>query len=467
MTSRSSYARNHIHSIGCSKQHSDGRENEAERTFLVSSLSTVVRCNNAGASCILQGQYSQATRCLGRAMKLSKYMIDGPRFRNTNMKKPSVLEDSSPRGRRTTRRGLATRPEFRGGATARMIHDSSSQTVLLHNHGETGTEDARRGRLPERFNADEDAEEQGGRTEEGQDSFLLSPDLGEAVPSAAIPPPHLLYPPDSMITAVPTASSPSPIAQRGANLISREEASSPSYGGDGKTMKSPGDTTTEDVEEEDPSYCAPQFVYSDPILIPEEDNEWFSSCCLDCHRSLVTRLTVVILFNMALAHHLLGRSLMVGSSTTTTSQKPTSEEEKEPNDDDDDKGGKTTKTMRIMMGQAELKKAMVLYSMSCRIQLRERIIIDRILSMAHLNNLGWIQTKLGNRQIAYRIFERLLSNLLLNAALSSYRRTGGGRTNERRRFIDHPLTRRYQSLSRFHENAIQVVLGKIVSASAA
>jgi hypothetical protein len=147
------------------------------------------------------------------------------------------------------------------------------------------------------------------------------------------------------------------------------------------------------------------------------------------------RLAVVIIFNMALSHHLLGRSMITLVNDSRFDHSPE----------------KTLEWKRI--GMAELKRAFALYSLSCRIQVRERVVVDEILSMAHLNNLGWIHATFGNTQTCTAIFERLLSNLVLYTEFSRCR--------------PNRLLRMTRRLSGFHKNTVQVIFGKSVVASAA
>jgi hypothetical protein len=120
------------------------------------------------------------------------------------------------------------------------------------------------------------------------------------------------------------------------------------------------------------------YIFADPIFLEER------RVC-QRHRHCLMKLTAIIAFNLGLVHHLLGRSII----TKLEHQDSAAE--------------------RIM----HFERAVAFYTLSCRIQIVEWIVPDQLLAMAQLNNMAQIHDTLGNTKASQRLFERLLSYLVL------------------------------------------------------
>lgn len=164
------------------------------------------------------------------------------------------------------------------------------------------------------------------------------------------------------------------------------------------------------------------FVYADPIVLDDEP--------VVCHRhqQCLMKITVTILFNMALAHHLMARS------TLTRLQ------------EEDESWDEERRNELQRHCTSDLKRAVALYTLSCRIHVFERLSMNEMIAMAHLNNLGQIHAILGNTSLSKAFFEKLLSNLALYT--------------ESNRDGKHQATRRgrRRRLAGFYRNAAQIIL---------
>lgn len=163
------------------------------------------------------------------------------------------------------------------------------------------------------------------------------------------------------------------------------------------------------------------FVYADPIVLDDE------AFVCHRHRRCLMKITVTILFNMAVAHHLMARSML-----TLTEDADSSLEEEVRNE-------------MQRQCRSDLKRAVTLYTLSCRIHVFERLSMNEVIAMAHLNNLGQIHAILGNVSLSNAFFEKLLSNLALYT--ESYRDGKHHASRQGRR-----------RLAGFYRNAAQVIL---------
>lgn len=136
-------------------------------------------------------------------------------------------------------------------------------------------------------------------------------------------------------------------------------------------------------------------VYSDPFILDVE--EFHQE--MNCFRGYSAKIAVGLIFNMALAYTLIARS---------TNERIIAEA---LDHDTEIISGETYRT--------QLKRALSLYHLSCRIQVNERMIIDQGLSMAHVNNLSWIHARLGNKEMARSLCERLVSSFVLYKEIRS------------------------------------------------
>ena len=134
------------------------------------------------------------------------------------------------------------------------------------------------------------------------------------------------------------------------------------------------------------------YIFTDPVLL--EDNKQ----CFHRHRRCLVKLTAIICFNLGLVHHLLGRSII-----TTLAQGSL--------DFNQEKRNSLRRNCVV-----HLKRAIGFYTISCRIQICHKgvALLDPVLAMAQLNNLAQIHDTLGNVESSKRLFERLLSNLVLH-----------------------------------------------------
>lgn len=163
------------------------------------------------------------------------------------------------------------------------------------------------------------------------------------------------------------------------------------------------------------------YIFTDPIILEEH-----LVLCLR-HRECAMKLTAIITFNMGLAHHLLGRSII-----TTLAQASAADFDME----------KRVDLKKECMNH--FKRAIAFYTLSCRIQIVERVFLDQIIAMAQLNNLAQIHETLGNLRTSKLLFERLLSNLVLY-------------TESIRNKDNQEVVRR--RLAGFHRNTTPFILG--------
>ncbi len=170
------------------------------------------------------------------------------------------------------------------------------------------------------------------------------------------------------------------------------------------------------------------YLYSDPIMLDEQPQ------LCHRHRKCLMKIAVSILFNIALAHHLIGRS-------TAARLFKASNEEESRND------------LRRKC-RNDLKRAVAFYTLSCRIHIFECIEMSEMMAMAHLNNLGQIHAILGNTRLSKAFFEKLLSNLALYNEY--FRDTDNHETKEKRK-----------RLVGFYRNAAQIILSDPMFAPAA
>jgi hypothetical protein len=115
------------------------------------------------------------------------------------------------------------------------------------------------------------------------------------------------------------------------------------------------------------------FVFTKPILIDQDIT------VSQERRKCLMKLTIIIIFNLGLTHHMIG--LQQGPDSST--------------------------------GSSNLRKAFTLYMLSCKMQFQEDVQLSDLYTMAHLNNLGQIHAAHGNQGMAEKHFSRLLQHLLL------------------------------------------------------
>jgi hypothetical protein len=118
------------------------------------------------------------------------------------------------------------------------------------------------------------------------------------------------------------------------------------------------------------------FVFTEPILVDPEDSVPESPSQI---KSCLMKLTVILIFNMALSHH-----LKAMNSNETPSNR-----------------------------SSDLQRAFALYKLSCKTQVHQGVELSDIHAMAHVNNLGQIVAASGKNDIARQFFQRLLSQLIL------------------------------------------------------
>jgi tetratricopeptide (TPR) repeat protein len=126
-------------------------------------------------------------------------------------------------------------------------------------------------------------------------------------------------------------------------------------------------TPMEIGETEEPVCSDEPFIFRNPIFIPCHAMD------LTCFKYYV-KLSFIILYNLALAHHLSGVS---GNNTL----------------------------MR-------LRKALSLYELAYTIQMTENIELTVLETMAIVNNLGQIHTSLENKEKSCQCFQHLLSTIM-------------------------------------------------------
>jgi tetratricopeptide (TPR) repeat protein len=110
------------------------------------------------------------------------------------------------------------------------------------------------------------------------------------------------------------------------------------------------------------------FVFSDPIIV--------DLYTISFERDYLMRLTSVIVFNLGIAHHL--RSLHDSHASIS-----------------------------------DLARALSLYELSYKIQVKERVQLKAIYRMAILNNIGQVYASNGNKAKANECFRCLLKHVLL------------------------------------------------------
>lgn len=381
---------------------SEDAEYSKTTRYIVSSKSCApVLLNNMGARYILEGRYSDAMQCLSRALKFSKKaMADGRRWRHANA---SARPDA---GRGTFAFSRNERPtETRTRSAANHHHQLNGGHTVSSPEDDTvvaeGDQPARRSDFDDRALVPTVSIEEGTQGIGAHHRIVAQATVR------------------TMVRAHPTDESCA-VSTSHLELKSSSGVTKSPDGRERTHFLHPA--TALDVS-------GPSYVYSEPVMLDPE-----RKLC-HRHRSCVMRITVTIIFNMALAHHLRGRSMIATGNVSPPTR--SAEEINELNE----------------MGRSELRRASALYSLSCRIQVKEGVLIDEILSMAHLNNLGWIHATLGNTQSSVLVFERLLSNLMLYTQLARSRTSRCSGTKRR--------------LSGFRRNATQFILGKLVLASAA
>ena len=140
-----------------------------------------------------------------------------------------------------------------------------------------------------------------------------------------------------------------------------------------------------------PPHPIPSYIFTDPIFLHDQPPH---AC--RCHRECLMRLATVTLFNMAIAHHFMGNTLLKHCHTSPVLK--TDHETRKDFEND---------------AITDLQRAIALYTLSCRIQILENVILDDLVVLAHFNNLGQIHAMIGNIKASTVLFERLLSNLVL------------------------------------------------------
>jgi hypothetical protein len=120
------------------------------------------------------------------------------------------------------------------------------------------------------------------------------------------------------------------------------------------------------------------FIFTDPILVNPHDISPPASPC-QVKRGMM-KLTVILVFNMALSHHLKAMNSYDGIPSNRS---------------------------------LDLQSAFSLYELSCKTQIQHDIKLSEIHAMAHINNLGQIAAARGNKVAARQIFRLLLNRLIL------------------------------------------------------
>jgi hypothetical protein len=118
------------------------------------------------------------------------------------------------------------------------------------------------------------------------------------------------------------------------------------------------------------------FVFTEPILVDPQDSIPESPSQI---KSCLMKLTVILIFNMALSHHLKA----MNSNETPLNR------------------------------SSDFQRAFSLYELSCKTQLHQGVELSEIHAMAHINNLGQIVAASGKKVIARQFFQRLLNQLIL------------------------------------------------------
>jgi hypothetical protein len=150
--------------------------------------------------------------------------------------------------------------------------------------------------------------------------------------------------------------------------------------------------------------CSRGFVFSDPIIV--------DLYTISFERDYLMRLTSVIVFNLGIAHHL--RSLHDSHACIS-----------------------------------DLVRALSLYELSYKIQVKERVQLKAIYRMAILNNIGQVYASNGNKGKANECFRCLLKHVLLY-----FERSQNEHANP-------------EQLGGFFENTMRVILRDPVTAPAA
>lgn len=116
------------------------------------------------------------------------------------------------------------------------------------------------------------------------------------------------------------------------------------------------------------------FIFRNPIYFHSQDVEHRL-----CHKTYAS-LAYILLYNLALAHHLQAV-------------------------DGTDGGGKSS--------QAILKKSLCLYQAAHSVEMKERIPLTIMQTMAIVNNVGHIHSAMQNANMANECFHRLLSAIMI------------------------------------------------------
>lgn len=142
-------------------------------------------------------------------------------------------------------------------------------------------------------------------------------------------------------------------------------------------------------------------IFCDPLIVEEEACEYSSG-----GRACLMKLVITMVFNMALANHRSGCS----SADLTKNIRPSVAMD---SFSDHASGGREDRRASSNRNRAlHLKKALAFYELSCQIQDRENIQMERECVLLHINNIGHIHACLGNAPMAERYFLSLLESLL-------------------------------------------------------
>lgn len=341
-----------------------------------------ITMNNIGARLILEGRYSDALRCLGTSMKYARVLLArdrGQRRGSSNGADMSCKEVTNHPSVVAGRRGDA---------------DSTTTITVSINDPSSLEQERRRPSLHARRGVSS-------RQERGAGAISTSFSGQQETGSATLQTVGRLSQGQEDQPAEDLAS---PVTMTGTTTA----AACPPK----KTAKLMTSLALSDT-----------YVYADPIILDDE------SLVCHRHRQCLMKITVTILFNMALAHHLMARSTLIRMFDEESSSSLDEEHRHE-----------LQRTCRC-----DLKRAVTLYTLSCRIHVFERLSMNEMIAMAHLNNLGQIHAILGNTSVSKAFFEKLLSNLALYT--ESYRDS------------EHQATRRgRRRLAGFYQNATQIIL---------
>jgi hypothetical protein len=167
------------------------------------------------------------------------------------------------------------------------------------------------------------------------------------------------------------------------SLLRHRSSIGPTTAGDvtGRKQGTRGITTENELlATPDPAHVlemSHNFIFTDPILVDPHDIAPPTSPC-QAKRG-VMKLKVILVFNLALSHHLKAMNSNGISSNRSF----------------------------------DFQRAFSLYELSCKTQVQHDVDLSDVHSMAHINNMGQIAAARGNKAAARQLFRRLLNHLIL------------------------------------------------------